>query len=98
MTSRMSTRRQQLIARLELGPVTARALAKEFGVPISRIVDDLQHVQKSLGRRLRVEPACCEGCDYLFTKRKRLTAPSRCPRCKSERTTQPLLCVEGGSR
>lgn len=94
----MSTRRQQIIERLERGPVSARGLSKELGLPISRIVDDLEHVKKSLGRALNIEPACCEACDYVFADRRRLTAPSRCPRCKSERTTQPYLFIDASRR
>jgi len=63
------------------------------------VVEDLDHVRRTLRsesdprRRLVVEPATCLGCGRVFRKRERLTAPSRCPDCKSESTTDPEFWI-----
>ena len=88
------TLRQQLVERLGRGPATVRGLAAELGLPVKRIVLDLEHVRRSLRGKLVVEPARCLACGRVFRKRERLTAPSRCPDCKSEQTTEPELSIE----
>jgi predicted Zn-ribbon and HTH transcriptional regulator len=89
------TRRQQLIQRLSEGPATVRGLATELGVPLRLVVEDLEHVRRSLrDRKLVVEPARCNDCGLVFTKRERFTAPSRCPVCRSESTSEPELRIE----
>ncbi len=89
------TRRQELIAHLEVGPITVRDLAELMTLRVRDVVDDLEHVVRSLGpRQLQVEPATCLHCDYAFDDRRRFTRPSRCPHCRSERITWPELRVE----
>jgi predicted Zn-ribbon and HTH transcriptional regulator len=89
----MPTVRQQIVQRLQQGEATVRQLAAELERPIARITDDLQHIQRSLGRRLQVEPSRCLACGFVLSKRQRFTAPSRCPRCRSEQTTEPRLSL-----
>jgi predicted Zn-ribbon and HTH transcriptional regulator len=89
------TRRQELFMHLEAGPATVRDLADLMHLRVSDVVDDLEHVARSLtDRQLRVEPARCQRCDYVFEDRRRLTRPSRCPRCRHERITWPVLHLE----
>ena len=90
----MGTLRQQITAMLLEQPTTVRQLAEVLGIPMAEVVDHLTHVQRSLGRRLRVSPASCLDCGFSMTRQMRFTAPSRCPRCKSEKTTAPQLEVE----
>ena len=92
MTSQ--TYRQRLIERLSQGPATVHGLALELGLPIAEVVRHLEHVRRSLrDRRLLVEPATCVECGFVFSKRERFTAPSRCPICRSESTTEPELRI-----
>jgi predicted Zn-ribbon and HTH transcriptional regulator len=59
------------------------------------VVEDLEHVQRSLrDERMAVDPAQCKGCGFAFAKRARFTAPSRCPVCKGESTSEPLIRIE----
>ena len=87
----MPTLRQRIVERLRQGSATVRQLAGELELPIARITDDLRHIQRSLGRRLQIEPSRCLACGFVLSKRQRFTAPSRCPRCRSEQTTEPVL-------
>jgi len=91
----MRTRRQRIIEQLGAGPTTVRQLAAELGVPIRDVVSDLEHVARSLRGQLDVEPARCCSCGMVFRRRRRFTAPSRCPRCRSEETTEPQLLLRG---
>jgi predicted Zn-ribbon and HTH transcriptional regulator len=92
------TRRQQLVRRLSAAPATVRDLAAELGLQIRQVVEDLEHIRRSLRskreKELKMQPAECERCEMVFTDRQRFTAPSRCPRCRSERTTHPVLWIE----
>lgn len=88
------TKRQQIIDRLEQGPATVSDLAALLELRVVEVVEHLEHICRSLReRKLVVEPAECTGCGMVFTNRSRFTAPSRCPRCRSERTTEPVLRI-----
>lgn len=89
------TRRQELVQHLEAGPATVRDLAELMRLPVRSVVDDLEHVARSLSaRKLHMKPAVCLHCDYAFENRRRYTRPSRCPQCRSERITWPVLRIE----
>ena len=47
----------------------------------------------SLGR-VDVVVAQCEGCGFVFNKRNKLSKPSRCPSCKSERIEPPRFTID----
>jgi transcriptional regulator len=88
------TRRQELIAHLEAGSTTVRDLADLMTLRVRDVVDDLEHIVRSLGpRKLHIDPATCLHCDYAFDGRRRFTKPSRCPNCRSERITWPVLRI-----
>jgi len=89
----MGTRRQEMIALLSSEPLTVRELSRRLGVPMSLVVEDLSHLQRSLGERLVVTPSRCQSCGHELSRESRFTAPSRCPRCRSERTSPPLISV-----
>lgn len=89
----MSTRRQRIVELLREQPFTVRALAHELGLGINALVDDLRHIRRSQGKALRVSPSCCEACGQQIRRDDRFIAPSRCPRCKSERTSEPEIWI-----
>lgn len=91
------TVRQEIVALLEAREWTPRELADRLGLRERELADHLPHVARTLrarGRRLAVQPAECLACGYLFRDRRRLTAPGRCPRCKSLRIDPPAYRVE----
>lgn len=88
------TVRQRIVERLTQSELSFEQLRRELEVPARVLEDDLRHVERSLRRgstRLRIAPARCLGCGFLFTDRapRRFQAPSRCPRCRSERIAEP---------
>jgi hypothetical protein len=73
-------------------PLTALELSGAVGIPHKQVEGHLEHLQKSAGANgetLVVDPATCLGCGYAFRDRDRLSRPSRCPKCKSERIDPP---------
>jgi len=93
------TIRHQIRALLEEGPLTAKEISSFVRIPEKEIANHLEHLRKSLhpeGRRLTQVPAECRECGFVFRKRDRLKAPSRCPVCKGEAITDPAFRVEEG--
>jgi predicted Zn-ribbon and HTH transcriptional regulator len=75
-----------------------RDLSQQVGVPEKQVAAHLEHLAKSLRaiqQRLETEPATCLGCGFAFRKRDKFSAPSRCPRCRSERIAPPRFRIAG---
>lgn len=93
-----STRRQRIVQLLEGSELSFEELRRELAIPARALEDDLHHVEKSLRKghaRLRVEPARCLACGFVFEDRapRHFHAPGRCPKCRSERITQPRFGI-----
>ena len=79
------TRRQQIIEILQQNKQTAQQLANTFQVKLQDIIEDLQHIEKSIKpKKLKITPAYCRNCNFVFKERSKISKPSKCPRCKSE--------------
>ncbi len=85
----MQTRRERIIELLENidSPVTIKVICTLLDIKEQRVVEeDLTHIAQSIkrrGKRLVMHPASCAKCGFSFKTRK-VKAPSKCPRCKSE--------------
>jgi predicted Zn-ribbon and HTH transcriptional regulator len=96
---RHATVRSALREVLREGPLTARELSARVGISEKDVSGHLQHLARSLrhdGDRLRVEPAQCLVCAFVFKARTRLTKPSKCPACRSERVDPPRFVILTG--
>jgi hypothetical protein len=96
----MPTLRQQIIALLTEKPMDILALSQCLGLREKEILTHLPHIAKSIigrGGRLRLQPARCEGCGFEFKERRRLSPPSRCPRCKTARIQGPWYRITGNT-
>ena len=96
---RRATVRQALERALLEEALTLRELSQRVGVSEKQLGEHLEHLAKSLksrGLRLLREPAHCLACGFLFRDRQRMTAPSRCPQCKSERVEPATFRLVGG--
>jgi predicted Zn-ribbon and HTH transcriptional regulator len=80
------TRRQEIRVLLSEREWTLDELAHRYLVNRRLIVNDLEHIARSVAPRQRVEiiPPMCGECGFRFKDRKRFSDPSRCPRCKNE--------------
>ena len=90
------TKRQQIMEILTEGERTVRELAGIMELPISQTISELEHVARSCKRQFKLRPALCQSCGFKFTKRARFSSPSRCPKCRSERTEGPFMRLEAG--
>ena len=90
----MGTRRAQLCQFMQDNPLTARELAALMKMKIADVIDDLEHVRRSRGRDFKITPAYCVACDHTFTKRDKLTTPTRCPRCRAQRVEGPWVSLK----
>jgi len=80
------TRRQEIRALLGERYWTLDELAARYLLPKRVIVNDLEHIARSVAPRQRIEilAPTCDACGFRFKDRKRFSDPSRCPRCKNE--------------
>jgi len=78
-------KRQQIIEILQENKQTAQQLANYFQTTLKEILKDLEHIGKSIKpKKLKIDPAYCKSCKFVFRERSRVSKPSKCPRCKSE--------------
>lgn len=94
---RTATVRAELLRHLREGPRSARELSGLVGIGEKQVASHLAHAARSLratGARLRVEPARCLGCGFVFRKRERLARPSACPVCRGQHLQPPGFAVE----
>jgi predicted Zn-ribbon and HTH transcriptional regulator len=87
------TRRQAILARLKDLPQTTAELSQALGMSERQVSDELEHVRRTAGKAFVVTPARCLACEFVFAKRERLSAPSRCPQCRSERIEPPSFRI-----
>jgi predicted Zn-ribbon and HTH transcriptional regulator len=95
-----ATPRQRIMDLLAQGEWGFEELRRELETTSRSLEDDLRHVERSLrrggGARLRTEPPRCLACGFVFTDRapQRFQAPGRCPRCRSERISEPRFRID----
>ena len=80
------TRRQEIRELLSEGTWTLDGLVARYVVAKKIIIDDLEHIARSVAPRQRILilAPVCEECGFRFKDRARLSDPSRRPRCKNE--------------
>ncbi len=74
----------------------ARGLSQELGIREKEVYDHLAHVARSVKaekKKLIVYPSRCLQCGFVFEDRKRLTRPSRCPKCKQSHLQSPRYSI-----
>ncbi len=93
----MKTARKKIIELIEANPMTTKEISQAVGIAEKEVISHLEHINHSIktsGKKLRVQPAVCLSCGFKFTKRSKLSAPSRCPECKSTHIQDPIFSIE----
>jgi len=75
---------------------SALDISAEVRIPEKEVYGHLEHIRRSIhssGALLQVTPAECLKCGFVFSKRDRLTPPSRCPLCRHEAILAPLFAI-----
>lgn len=93
------TRRERIVKLLTRNePASLDDLCQELKVFDKRLIlEDLHHIALTLRRtnsKLIMLPPTCLSCGFVFKDLKKPKLPSRCPKCKSERITQPLFQIK----
>jgi transcriptional regulator len=92
----MKTIRKEISLRLSSQELSAKEISSAVGVGEKEVYMHLSHIARSIKhqrKQLKIKPAECRGCGYVFEKRKRFTRPSRCPICKSEHIRNPMYRI-----
>jgi len=88
------TLRQSLVEFLSAREMSISQLARTLEVKFSEIDLALQHVEKSIKpKKIKITPARCKECGFVFRERKKFTPPSRCPKCRSEWIAEASYCI-----
>jgi predicted Zn-ribbon and HTH transcriptional regulator len=90
------TIRQRIISLLSEQEMDARDLSQELGLKEKEIYEHLVHVERSVAAaqgRFVITPSQCLLCGYVFEDRRRLTRPSRCPRCRRSKLQNPSFRI-----
>ena len=88
--------RHRIIALLRTREMDARELSRELGIKEKEVYDHLVHVERSAAATSAtfiLTPSQCLLCGYVFEDRRRLTRPSRCPKCKRSKLQSPSFRV-----
>ncbi len=96
----MHTIRQKIVELLSKSELDARELSQELGVQEKEVYEHLAHVARSVKaekKKLIIHPSRCLRCGFVFADRKRLTRPSRCPKCRRTHLQSPRYHI-GWSR
>lgn len=90
------TIRQALRALLLSQDHSLRELSRLLSLPEKEIMVHLDHLAKNpgAGYRFLILPARCRHCGFVFAKRQRVRAPSRCPRCRQTDLARPRYAMQ----
>ncbi len=90
----MITRRQEIIEMLEKQPMSINQLANLYKMKIDELLEDFPHIKKTIHpKKLKITPAVCRKCGFVFKERTKVRAPSKCPRCRSEWIEEPMFKI-----
>lgn len=90
------TLRHRIITLLSDREMDARELSQELGIKEREVYEHLVHVERSVAAARAtfiLTPSQCLLCGYVFEDRRRLTRPSRCPKCKRSKLQSPSFRI-----
>lgn len=91
------TIRKEIIQLLEKNRMSIRELSLHFRITTEDAATDLRHIAKSIypNLQLRMEIPVCKACGFEFKDRTKLRPPTKCPKCRHEKITEPKFWIEG---
>ena len=91
----MTTLRQAMKELLAEQPRSSLELSQLLSQSEKEVLEHLTHLARAPGPgyRFEIEPAVCKNCGFVFSKRDRLTRPSRCPICHHESIRRPRFAL-----
>ncbi len=97
-SQRFDTVRHEITQAITDVCLSAKEISADVGVAEKEVYPHLERIKKTLhteGHTLRITPAECKKCGFVFTKRTRFTKPGKCPICRGTSIEAPLFCIEG---
>jgi predicted Zn-ribbon and HTH transcriptional regulator len=94
---RHQTVRRQIMSILNEGTFSARDISAEVRIPEKEVYGHLEHIKRTADKKehhMRIIPAECVKCGFVFGKRERLKKPGKCPVCKGELIREPLFSIK----
>ena len=85
--NRKQTIRQQMISLLVNEVCGVREISQALSIPEKDIGD---HLARQI---LKIYPAECLACGFVFKERQRFSRPGRCPRCRQTRISMPRFRI-----
>lgn len=98
---RAGTVRREIMGILEDQLLSAKEISGTVGISVKEVYEHLVHIQKSASqeeKHLRISPAKCKKCGFVFKKRDRLKKPGKCPVCRGESIEDPLFSIQKTGR
>lgn len=86
----MQTTRQEIVELITYHPLDVHNIAVILGTTERQIKNELGHVLKSYKEQIKIYPAACNKCEFIFTN-QRFKKPGRCPKCKSTWISAPRI-------
>lgn len=99
-TERCETLRRQITAMLTEYTLSAREISRFLRIPEKEVSDHLEHIRKTIhktGHELKITPAECGHCGFVFRKRERFAKPGKCPLCHGSLIKAPLFSIASGA-
>lgn len=93
------TLRQQIIRLLETGPMTIRDISQAVRISEKEACGHLPFIEKSVRRQTKkmvVSPSLCLNCGFEFKKRRKMSKPGKCPKCRETRIQPPEFSISKG--
>jgi hypothetical protein len=85
-----------MIALLRAEDYGLRDISQALHIPEKEVIDHLAHIRRSLStshQTLKIYPAECLACGFIFKERQRFSRPGRCPRCRRTRIARPRFGI-----
>jgi len=94
---RTQTIRQEIISRLESGPMSVRDISQIVGVMEKDVFHHLEFIEKTIRsqkKRIGMASYHCLDCGFEFKNRKKFKKPGKCPKCRDGRIAPAILWIE----
>lgn len=93
------TVRRQIAVLLQQQALSAKDLSQAVGLPEKQVYNHLEHIRRSCRKcsELRIEPAVCKKCGFVFKKRQRFQKPGKCPVCRGQAIEEPRFSLRTDS-
>lgn len=93
---RRDTIRHEIISALNDRTLSAKDISSSVRISEKEVYEHLEHIRITIIKKeyhLKVIPAECLRCGFIFKKRERLKKPGRCPVCHNEQIQEPLFSI-----